>query len=420
MAYNNNQRNQGGLGGIKGSASANPSGMKALPNDNFIEGEFSRVGNSIGPVKNKVPSMLGKVVSKVAAPIAGGMMFKDAVSGFGSEPGDQRSPAGFQAPAIGKFAAQSLPTDPKAENARYIIESKQRLANKSIANNVANIASNNSVNKPVDNPAVFTNKPTGEVFGPPSSFIAKNGDVNTTTNLSNGSLKIDLGGNRGGTIRFNDGRTISPSKLTDLNNRIAFNNSKEGLDSFARNAQLTAQREAEGRSGGGNDPLGQLGQLVNQARYDYANAGSVTQKAISGHRLRNLEDLAMKADELGATTGVANSRTNLDARKYLGESAFKGQQEANKRNLANYQLVVDQRKAGILDPSQAAAYLTSDGSLLDYNKLGAVFDQNQLKEFNDAEDDDARANMLAEYGIKDPRHIKNVINSFNQYQKLGQ
>jgi hypothetical protein len=416
MAYNPRQRLAGGSGGIKGSAGANPSGVKALPNDNFIEGEFTRINDkAIGPAKSIPTKVAGNVLSRVAGGIGAATLFKDAVSGYGVTPSDQWSPEGFQAPAFGKQAAQSLPTNPRAENARYIAESKQRLASK--------LSLEESINKVL--PSVkptptteFTTKPSSEIVGPNPG--AKIGD-NILSQEKDGTLNISTATGGSGTIRFNDGRQLNPSQLNSLNKQIAFNNSEQGLNSFAKNAKLTNQRLAEaGEGSNGKDPLGQLGALLNQARQEYAQAGTVTQKAIAGHRMRNLEDLALKAKEIDATSSVANQRTILDARKYAGEAAFKGQQEADKQSLENYKLVAEGRKAGILDPSQAAAYLTRNGSLLDYNKLGVVFDQNQLKEFNDFETDDERANFLSENVTKDPRHIENIINSFNQYQKLGQ
>lgn len=254
---------------------------------------------------------------------------------------------------------------------------------------------------------------------PPEPITAKLGET-TLTQQPTGTLNITSGPTGQGTISFADKRTLNESQLGSLAKQMEFNRSPEGQASFARNAALTAQREAYATQ---RDLERQRAAELNAAKRAYFGAGTFAGRSQAGRRLAALEEAQLTREKLGVET-EQSAATNLakqqalefDARKYAGEAAFKGTQEQGRTTENLYKTIAEERKAGTLDVPSALSYFKGFGVPITYSALGSVLDQNQLASLAKSPDKQSFAQSLVDFGITDPEDIISIGNSFYQQQ----
>lgn len=254
---------------------------------------------------------------------------------------------------------------------------------------------------------------------PPEPITAKLGET-TLTQQPTGTLNITSGPTGQGTITFADKRQLSAAQLGDLAKRMEFNRSPEGQASFARNAELTAQREAYATQ---RDLERQRAAELNAAKRAYFGAGTFAGRSQAGRRLAALEEAQLTREKLGAETeqsAAANlakqQATEFEARKYAGESAFKGTQEQG-RNVENlFKTIAKERESGTLDVPSALAYFKGYNVPLTFSALGSVLNADQMEQLSKSPDQQSFAQSLHSFGITNPDDIRSIGNSFYQQQ----
>jgi len=262
----------------------------------------------------------------------------------------------------------------------------------------------------VDRPTMAT--PEGQRIGGPK----REGEY------TGGKLSIDLGEGRGGTIQFADNRALSPKQVKSLASQIAFNQSPRFQESAARNEALYQQREADYQQRLERDAeqarQAQRDAALQQAQFNYANAGSLVGKSIAGRRLANLEDFYAKEEatrqsgiEAQGRAATARQTGEMEARKFAVEQSGKTETERAKRLGEGVKAMADIRQTGETDPGiLASAYSTSSGELPTIGQLPAILDSSTFKQFNTITNPDEAGNFLADRGLT-PDAITSIVNS---------
>lgn len=380
MAYDN-QRNQGGIGGSGGTATANPSGIKK-----FVSGATRNIVKLAGVD----PDILGLPVSQVLTNTVNNIKDKGLVGSIAEGTKNSLGELATESTNFGKGIIQGgkailFGRDGDVEE----VSAQPQVATKS--------------NEIIGPNTPFTTPPSNNFSGPTpgakigDTFLSQERDGNLNIQTSTGGI---------GNIKFNDGRQLDSSQLNSLAKQIEFNNSERGLASFARNAELTNAREIQATK---NNELDLL-------KKQYYSSPSFAVRSSLGRRIAEIEGADLEREKIGANVDVASAKNEFEARKYMGDAAFKGLQESNKQESDAYKLVAEGRRAGILDPSTAAAYFKRNNQPLTFNKLGAILDQSVFNDFVSAENDNARAAILKDNGIALPQDIESIINSYRQGQ----